>query len=139
TTLHRRALATHRALELARGLLADYQSALRRFGETDRSPGLRALQPGAGFTAATAQPGHIGTGLGADAKAIARWNVVPRQDFAGRFEVGVVAFHMAGIDRVSFSVNGGDWVDVHEPTLNPRTDTIEYWATLDAADFGSDT
>ena len=72
---------------------------------------------------------------GIDAKAIARWNVVPWQTFEGPFNVGVVAFHMNGIEKVSFSVNGGAWVDVTEKTLNPESGTYEYWIGLNAADY----
>ena len=101
----------------------------------------RAIVPGPGFAGPTAQPARVGTGQFSDAKAIARWDVVPHQTFTGKFNVGVVAFHAAGIDRVEFSVDGGDWVSVNEMTLNPRAggngwDGVwEYWATIDAADF----
>lgn len=93
--------------------------------------------PGAGFTGPTIVPDMIGNPArpGADAKAIARWDVVPYQTITGQFTVGVVAFHMNGIEKVSFSANGGEWVDVTETTLNPRTNVHEYWITLDAADF----
>ncbi|MEX0654182.1 MAG: hypothetical protein WD151_08670, partial [Phycisphaeraceae bacterium] len=94
-----------------------------------------ALVPGSGFSGPTAQPGHIGTGYGADAKAIARWNVVPYRAFEGTLEIGVIAFHMAGIDRVEFSVDNGPWQAVHEMTRNPRTETDEYWVKLDAGTF----
>lgn len=93
------------------------------------------LIPGNGFNAPTAQPAAIGSGLGADATAIGRWDVVPFQTFDGVFEIGVVAFHMMGIDRVEFSANGGPWTPVREMTLNPRTGIVEYWATLDASLF----
>lgn len=72
---------------------------------------------------------------GADAKAIARWNMVPWQTFTGEFNVGVVAFHINGIGAVSFSVNGGAWVDVTEMTLNPESGTYEYWIRVNAADY----
>ncbi|RMD65394.1 MAG: hypothetical protein D6824_02735, partial [Planctomycetota bacterium] len=92
------------------------------------------LQPGSGFTGPTAQPAAVGdpTAWAADAKAIARWDVVPWQTFSGQFQVGVVAFHVNGIDRVDFSLEGGPWVSVSAPTVNPRTGVKEYWATLDA-------
>ncbi|MEQ8845211.1 MAG: hypothetical protein RIB58_10190 [Phycisphaerales bacterium] len=98
------------------------------------------LVPGRGFAGPTAQPPAAGDAsmLGYDAKAIARWDVVPYQTFDGLFEIGVVAFHMRGIDRVEFSVNGGDWVTVREMTLNPRTQVEEYWVGLDAALFDQD-
>ena len=95
------------------------------------------LQPGSGFTAPTPQPDPIGDpgAPGIDAKAIARWDVVPYQTFDGYFNVGVVAFHINDIDRVAFSVEGGPWQAVREMTLNPETDVVEYWIGLDARDF----
>jgi hypothetical protein len=95
------------------------------------------LRPGTGFVGATPQPPAVGNPSlrGYDAQAIARWDVVPYQDFTGKFHIGVVAFHMNGIDRVEFSVNGGPWAPVHEMKLNPRTNVWEYTATLDAATF----
>ncbi|MDX2132729.1 MAG: hypothetical protein SFY69_11830 [Planctomycetota bacterium] len=74
---------------------------------------------------------------GYDAKAIARWDVVPYQVFADEFHVGVVAFHINGIDRVDFSVNGGAWTSVTEMQLNPRTNTWEYTGVLRASDFAA--
>lgn len=95
------------------------------------------LIPGSGFAGPTAQPAAVGTPdmPGFDAKAIARWDVVPYQTFTGEFNVGVVAFHMNGIDRVDFSVNGGPWTPVYEMQLNPQTNVWEYTAQLDASDF----
>ncbi len=97
------------------------------------------LTPGSGFSGPTAQPPAVGNPhlRGYDAKAIARWDVVPYQDFDGLFHIGVVAFHMNGIDRVEFSVEGSPWEDcvVREMKLNPRTGVWEYTATLDASKF----
>lgn len=95
------------------------------------------LEPGAGFTEPTPQPDPIGdaSAFAADAKAIARWDVVPYQTFEGYFEIGVVAFHINDIDRVEFSVDNGPWLAVREMTLNPRTGVVEYWVGLDARDF----
>ena len=103
-------------------------------------PTFPILQPGSGWTGPTEQPDTIGdsTMLGYDAKAIARWDVVPYQTFDDQFHIGVVAFHMNGIDHVSFSVDDGPWVDVHEMQLNPRTDVWEYTAILDASLFAED-
>ncbi len=75
------------------------------------------------------------TGFGADAKVIARWDVVPFQAFTGEMNVGVVAFHVNGIDRVEFSANGGAWVSTSEMRVNAQTGVREYWATLRASDF----
>jgi hypothetical protein len=93
------------------------------------------LESGSGFSGVTAQPapvGYVGT-PGWNAQAIARWNVVPFQDVDDRFEVGVVAFHKAGIDRVEISLNNGPWTAIDKMTHNPRTDTHEYWAVIDPA------
>jgi hypothetical protein len=86
------------------------------------------------------QPPAVGSqsAPGFDAKAIARWDVVPYQTFTSDFNVGVVAFHMNGIDRVDFSCNGGPWVTVREMQLNPQTNVWEYTARLRAADFAAD-
>ena len=118
------------------------------FGSTDRDVVLNVqsqstgggvtIVPGSGFNGSTPEPGQIGSGLGADAKSIARWDVVPYQDFSTDFNVGVVAFHMNGIDRVEFSCEGGPWVAVSEMTLNDRTDAVEYWGTLPADGFSQD-
>lgn len=96
------------------------------------------LKPGSGFNNTTPEPGPIGAaGLpGYDAKAIAQWDVVPNQNIEGKFHIGVVAFHMNAIDRVSFSVDNGPWVDVHKMQYNPRTLANEYTVTLDADLFG---
>ena len=98
------------------------------------------LQPGTGWTGPTEQPETVGDSSmsGYDAKAIARWDVVPYQTFDDQFHVGVVAFHMNDIDRVSFSVDGGPWVDVHEMKMNPRTNVEEYTVVLDASLFSQD-
>lgn len=98
------------------------------------------LAPGDGFTGPTPQPAAIGVpgSPGYDAKAIARWDVVPYQEFDGEFNVGVVAFHMNGIDRVEFSVENGPWTPVTTLSLNERTGVWEYWATLHADDFNDE-
>lgn len=95
------------------------------------------LMPGDGFTGLFEVPAVVGNpnAPGADAKAIARWNVVPWQTITGEFNVGVVAFHINGIEKVVFSANGGEEVVVTEMTMNPQSSTAEYWATLDAGDF----
>ena len=95
----------------------------------------QVLTPGSGFAGPTPTPAPIGSGPGSDAQAIARWDVVPFQTFTGGFSIGVVAFHINGIDRVEFSVDGGPWASVYDMTLNPRTHVWEYSVTLDAARF----
>ena len=93
------------------------------------------LRPGTGFTGPTPEPEASKHGTGSDAKAIARWDVVPWQEIQGDFNVGVVAFHINEIESVSFSVNDGPWQVVKEATRNPETNVVEYWATIPAADY----
>jgi hypothetical protein len=95
------------------------------------------LVPGSGWSGATAQPDAVGDSedFGYDAKAIARWDVVPFQTFTGTMNVGVVAFHREGIDRVDFAVNGGDWRPATSMRLNPTTGVVEYFVALRASDF----
>ncbi|MEM6260144.1 MAG: hypothetical protein AAGI37_17855 [Planctomycetota bacterium] len=64
-------------------------------------------------------------------RAIAHWSVVPeRQVLSKSFEIGVVAHHLDGIDHVAFSVDGGAWFRIDEPSINPRTSVEEYWFDL---------
>ena len=94
------------------------------------------LVPGSGFSGETEQPESRGSGKGSEEKAIARWDVVPFQVFDKTMNVGVIAFHVNEIEKVSFSVEGGPWKDVHSMKLNSETDVVEYWVTLRASDFG---
>ncbi|MFW6154163.1 MAG: hypothetical protein ACOC95_03005 [Planctomycetota bacterium] len=96
------------------------------------------LVQGPGFTAPTVEPSGYGTGRGADARCMALWDVVPHQDIDAPLGLGVVAFHMNGIDRVEFSLDDGPWTAVTEMTHNPRTDVWEYWVTLDPATIAAD-
>ena len=91
------------------------------------------LQVGSGFNGATAIPGPVGnvSAAGRDARAIARWDFIPYRTVSSRVNVAVVAFHMSGIERVSFSANGGPWVDVYEMQRNPQTGVWEYYVTVD--------
>lgn len=115
----------------------DLQIVLVYFGTAVSHASPLTLIPGDGFDGPTSQPNAVGASsrIGYDAQAIARWDVVPFQKFDGVFEIGVVAFHMNGIDRVEFSANGGPWLTVEEKTQNPRTGVWEYWAELDASQF----
>jgi len=90
------------------------------------------LRPGKGWAGPTPTPGQIGD---VHERAIAHWNVVPEQEVADGFTVGVIAHHMEGIDRVKIAVNGGDWVTITKPTINPRTRCEEYFAKLDLDGF----
>ncbi|MCP4889947.1 MAG: hypothetical protein GY904_25490 [Planctomycetaceae bacterium] len=69
---------------------------------------------------------------------MARWTRVPLQEFVGEFHLGLVAFHMNSIERVSFSVNDGPWADVSQMSANPDTGVHEYVVRLDATDFADE-
>ncbi|HYE61209.1 MAG TPA: hypothetical protein VD997_04365 [Phycisphaerales bacterium] len=93
------------------------------------------LPAGTGFTSASPEPGVQGSAgqLGYTAKAIARWDVVPYQTITGNYNIGVVAFHLSGINRVEFSLNGGAWTSVSSMALNPTSNVWEYTATINAS------
>lgn len=93
------------------------------------------LSAGTGFSSATPEPSAQGAAgqAGYTAKAIARWDVVPYQTINGNFNIGVIAFHLAGISRVEFSLNGGTWTPVTSMALNPTTNVWEYTATINAS------
>lgn len=89
-------------------------------------------QIGNGFVGPTPQPPSVGTDRdwGHDAKAIARWTVVPHTEHKDLFRVGVVAFHVNGIERVDFSVNGGAWKSVYQARYNPDKHIKEHFVTI---------
>ena len=69
-----------------------------------------------------------------EAQAMARWNFVPHQIFTDKFNIGVVSFHTYGIDRVEFFLDDATIpIIVTEPTLNPESNTIEYWISVNPA------
>jgi hypothetical protein len=89
------------------------------------------ITTGAGWTRNTPVPPQIGS---VTEPAIAHWSVVPEQRISGRFTVGVIAYHLDGIDRVEISANNGPWVRIDEPSINPRTRQEEYWTDLFVGD-----
>jgi hypothetical protein len=105
-------------------------------GRTDRQDE-GYLIPGNGWDGPTAQPDAVGDldAPGYESKVIARWDAIPYQTFHAQYEIGVVAFHLSGIDRVEFAVDGGDWLPVYEMRYNPRTRVWEYFAIVRASDF----
>ena len=88
---------------------------------------------GPGFAGPTSEPSAVGSAElpGFESRAIARWNFVPHETFGETFGVGVVAFHGFGIEKVAFSVEGGPWTAVTEPSFNPASQTVEYWVRID--------
>jgi len=101
-------------------------------GGTPQTP---TLTGGTGFSAETPQPPAQGdaSAPGYDAKAIARWNFVPSQILSEAFNIGVVAFHREGINRVEFSLDGGPVVAVSQARLNSDSNTEEYFVRVDPA------
>lgn len=97
--------------------------------EPPGEPSDRLLVPGDGNATPLPPLGQIGQ---ADEIAIAQWNAVPQQQISGAFNVGVVAHHVDGIDHVAFSLDGGPWRKIAKPSINPRTGSDEYWATIPA-------
>lgn len=75
---------------------------------------------------------------GYDATVIGRWDVVPLQDVSAPLKIGVVAFHIAGIHHVGFSLEGGPEVQATQMNYNPDTQVYEYFATFDPSLVGSD-
>src|SRR5262245_22444057 len=71
----------------------------RALGATHAAP---QLVPGPGFVTSTPTPFPQGAaGMpGADAKVIGAWDIVPYQTFTSTLNIGVIAFHMNGVDRV---------------------------------------
>ncbi|MEM9108414.1 MAG: hypothetical protein AAGC72_00110 [Planctomycetota bacterium] len=96
--------------------------------EADEEEDFPTVRAGNGWVGATPTPGQIGN---RHERALAHWNVVPEQTVGGGFTVGIVAHHLDGIDRVEIAANGGQWVKIHQPSINPRTQCEEYWTALD--------
>jgi hypothetical protein len=108
------------------------------FGSSASPPTVTA---GAGFSGATAVPPAQGSAghFGYARNVIARW-VVPHYCTAattgdGLGEtlqyVAVHADHMSGIQKISYSIDNGTWVDVTEPTV--RNGQKGWWVRLDPA------
>jgi len=98
---------------------------------------IRQLVPGSGFSGRTPQPGRVGSPSmsGYPAKAIARWTEFPYITRSDDFYVTVSAYHMAEIDRVEFSLNGGDPVSCPEVQPHPDTGYAEYIVRVDVSDL----
>ncbi|MDZ4753053.1 MAG: hypothetical protein SGJ11_00975 [Phycisphaerae bacterium] len=112
------------------------ESDLMGMGEVGQATGL-FLVGGSGFTGPTPQPPAVGApgSNGNTAKAIARWTIIPYQEAGDQLRVGVIAFHRNGIDKVTFSADGGPWAEATSMTINPTTGVSEFLVTLRASDF----
>lgn len=97
------------------------------------------LVPGSGWTGATNIPSPNGSPgqYGYDANVIAHWDHVPYQDAEGTINIGLLAYHLSGIQKVSFSVNNGPWIDVTSSSFNPETGIDEYWVVINESLFPS--
>lgn len=95
-------------------------------------PVAAALQPGAGFSLAAPADSIIGslTSPHRNDPVTARWDVVPDERISQPVNIGVVAAHAAGIDRVEFSLNGGSVISVTEERINSDTGVKEYYVRL---------
>ena len=93
----------------------------------------QSLECGGGFSEPTPMPPGVGDMADpfGDKSPIARWSTIAFQIVESPFEVGVVAFHGNGIDRVEFIADGGPPTVVRSMSVNPRTGSREYWCTLD--------
>jgi hypothetical protein len=100
------------------------------------------LVPGAGFEPTFGDSvGTVGSpgDDGYDAKVISRWDMVPFQTYnSGQVNIGLMAFHMNGIDRVEFYLDGGPATTVTNVSENSDSGLPDYWATInvDALDDG---
>jgi hypothetical protein len=86
-----------------------------------------------GFTGATDTPGQVGSGDFSTCVVIGDKDYIPYQTHATTFRPGVKVAHINGIERVDFILNGGKPKSVTTKTLNPDTNTIEYWTAIDPA------
>ena len=98
---------------------------------------IRILVPGPGFMGPTGTPQRVGspTSPGYGAESIARWTEFPFINRSEDFYITISAFHMTGIDRVEFSLNGGDPVVTEEVQAHPETGYAEYIAKVDVSDL----
>ena len=94
-------------------------------------PTASMLTPGTGSNDAHT-PTQIGSSTGADENAIARSDVVDYQTYTTTLNVGVVAFHINGINYVEFQADGGSKVRSSTMALNSTTGVVEYFVTLAA-------
>jgi len=100
----------------------------------DRTP---ELIPGGGWGAIEQEV--IYPGAFQDAQAIAHFDRMPEQilwrDFDIDFELGVLAYHRSGVERVDFAVEGGPVVGVERMTTNTGTGYHAYTVRLAADRF----
>ncbi|MDB5194852.1 MAG: hypothetical protein JWO84_36 [Parcubacteria group bacterium] len=91
-------------------------------------PPVTVIPPG------TLPPVPVG-GVGSDEKTMAAWDVVPYDIVESDRSIGAVAYHISGISKVRYSVNGGSWIDVTSRVMNPETHVEEYYFQLTPGDY----
>lgn len=95
---------------------------------------ISALIPGSGFSddwGSGIDPIGSEGDTGYHCVPMAHWNCVPHLTVSTQVQhVGVVAFHINGIDRVEFSLDGGPSVAASEMSLNIQSGAWEYWAAI---------
>ncbi len=92
------------------------------------------------WPAITTPPTQGGGGdTGYSATTIVRWDCVPRQDVVDGFKIGLVAFHISGINRVEFYANNGALITKTAMALNSTSSVVEYFATLDLSSVSDGT
>jgi hypothetical protein len=103
--------------------------------ESEDIPGLinPQLFQGSGWQGPTTVPAPIGNPSTPhwDANPIAHWSIPHFQDVHARKNLGILAYHINGIEKVSFSADNGPWVDVTQKSINPETGVEEYWVFFD--------
>ena len=67
--------------------------------------------------------------------AVANWDFVPFQNLSDTTNIGIVAFHPSGIQRVEFYANGLLLTTTNEKKLNSSTKVIEYFTDVDPSNF----
>ena len=81
---------------------------------------------------------------GSEKNVVCRWLTPSYQTIGGErnpsyLDIGVIAFHHSGIDRVVFYLNGiSNPITVTEVTYNPEQDVSAYWVRLDSSLFPID-
>jgi hypothetical protein len=107
---------------------------IRNGGTSDPGRIYERMTPGPGFKTPALVSSPADAAAAKLPMAIAKFDAVPHQVFGGDIFIGVVAFHISGIDNVEFTVEGGAPVRVNRPQLNPQTRVWEYTALLRAED-----
>lgn len=109
------------------------------FGTTPSGPAGNNIPTGNGW-GFIPDPSAVGSTL-PGVTPIARWNCVPFQDVSGPFEVGLLAYHMSGVEEVLIAADGDQsgWLTLSTLGNNSRTGTYEYFGTLQVSDLNTST